>query len=337
MNKENEILNLSVKKILIIRLSSLGDILLTTPFIRSLKNKHQSVQLDFILKKHYQDALKFNPHITNLFLYDTPKENISILISELKKEKYDLIIDLQNNFRSAEIVKSLKIKTLKFNKRSFDKFLLVNFKINRLQDAPSIPERYSLTIPDFKLDDEGLELYTKNNSSDLLNGKEKIIGFVPGSRHFTKKWPKEYYEKLGTFLTKSGYTIALLGGKDDLAICHEISEKIVGSINLCNQDDLLQTCADMKECKVIVCNDSGLMHAACAMNIPVLAFFGSTVKEFGFFPYKNSNLILENNSLSCRPCSHIGRETCPKGHFRCMLDILPEKAFKAINTLIENR
>ncbi len=79
------------------------------------------------------------------------------------------------------------------------------------------------------------------------------------------------------------------------------------------------------------------MHAACAMNIPVLAFFGSTVKEFGFFPYKNSNLILENNSLSCRPCSHVGRETCPKGHFRCMLDISPEKAFKAINTLIENR
>ncbi len=149
-------------------------------------------------------------------------------------------------------------------------------------------------------------------------------------------WPAEYYEKLGILLSEAGYRIVLLGGSDDLALCTEISEKISGSVNLCNEDDLLQTAADMKCCTAVVCNDSGMMHTACAAGIPVLTFFGSTVKEFGFSPYKNRNLILENKSLTCRPCSHIGRERCPKGHFKCMLEITPEKAYEALMTLTAN-
>jgi heptosyltransferase-2 len=338
MNKNNQkIHNLNgINRILIIRLSSLGDVLLATPLIRILKNNFPGIEIGFVTKSQYADGLKLNPHINRLFLFEPQDEKIPNLIEELKKQSYDLVIDLQNNLRSKKITDSLDIKTVRFYKHSFDKFLLVNFKINRLKNTPPIPERYLLTIPGLKPDGAGLELYTKEEPSFLLKGKTNLIGIAPGSKHFTKRWPKEYFEYLGKLLIKTGYQVVLFGGKDDITICAEISERIENSINLCNNDDLLQTAADIKECLAFVCNDSGLMHAACAVKVPVLALFGSTVKEFGFIPYKNSNLILENNSLTCRPCSHIGRKRCPRGHFRCMLDLSPEKTFQVLMTLIES-
>jgi lipopolysaccharide heptosyltransferase II len=334
MKNETDIPDLTGKKVLIIRLSSLGDILLSTPIIRVLKKKYKGIQIDYVLKKHYIDALRLNPHISELFLYEKDKSDIKIMISELKKRDYDLVIDLQNNYRSSEIKNRLKIKTYKFDKRTLAKFLLVNFKINRLKNAPPIPERYTASIPGLKLDGEGLELYTENKPSPLINGKDKLIGFAPGSRHFTKMWPKEYFISLADKTAQAGYTIILFGGKDDLPVCSEISEKIPRAINLCNEDKLLQTAADMKKCLAVVCNDSGMMHTASAVKVPVLVLYGSTVREFGFTPYMNRNLILENNSLTCRPCSHIGRERCPKGHFRCMKDISPDRAYEALITLL---
>ena len=103
----------------------------------------------------------------------------------------------------------------------------------------------------------------------------------------------------------------------------EIHAKIAGAVNLQNDNDLYQISADMKKCKLIVTNDSGLMHTASASGVPLISIFGSSVQEFGFAPYKIKNLILENNSLSCRPCSHIGRSECPQNHFKCMIDITP--------------
>jgi lipopolysaccharide heptosyltransferase II len=336
MNKNKEVLKYNgMKSILVVRLSSLGDILLSTPLVRTIKNKFPDISISFIVKKQYRDTLKLNPHLTRLFLYEPQKEKRVNLINEIKKNRYDLILDLQNNFRSKEITNSLHTKTLRFPKRSLDKFLLVNFKINRLKEAPPIPERYSTITPGLNLDSGGLELYTENKPSSFIKGKENLVGIAPGSRHFTKMWPKDFYVYLGKLLVNAGYNVVIFGGKDDISICTEISESIKDSVNLCNNDDLLQTAADMKECLAIICNDSGLMHTACALKVPVLTFFGSSVKEFGFTPYKNNNLILENNSLTCRPCSHIGRERCPKGHFRCMLEISPEKAFEELITLLE--
>ncbi len=107
-------------------------------------------------------------------------------------------------------------------------------------------------------------------------------------------------------------------------------------INLCNENDVMQTAANMMMCNVVYCNDSGLMHLATAVNIPVIAFFGSTVKEFGFFPYKSKSLVLESNRLLCRPCTHIGKKSCPQKHFSCMLNITPEEAFNSLN-LVANQ
>lgn len=326
-----------LNRILIIRLSSLGDILLTTPFVRAIKTQFPHIKIDMLIREEYADVIKLNPYISNKFLFKKNGKSNNALLEQLRSNNYELIIDLQNNLRSKKVVSSLKIKSVKFDKRSFDKFLLVNFKINKLKEAPQIPVRYSKTIQNLKLDNQGLDLFTDKSANAELNGKNNLIGFCPGARHFTKRWPKEYFIELGNKLTQDGYTIVLFGGKIDKEICTELVDKISGAINLSNSDELLQTAADMKLCKAVVCNDSGLMHTASAVGTKVITIFGSTVKEFGFTPYNCSNLILENNSLTCRPCSHIGRSDCPKKHFDCMKSINPDFVFAKVKTFLVNK
>jgi heptosyltransferase-2 len=210
----------------------------------------------------------------------------------------------------------------------------VHFKINRLKKVKQIPVRYASTLRNFQLDDKGLQLITDKIQSPELNGIEKLVGICPGSKHFTKMWPEEYFVQLGKLLNENGFKIALFGGKDDIQLCERISSKLSSAVNLCNDNNILQTAADMKWCKVIYCNDSGMMHTATAVNIPVIAFFGSTVKEFGFTPYNSKNLILENNSLSCRPCTHIGRDSCPEKDFKCMEEITPQLAFEKLSLFL---
>ncbi len=326
-----------LNKILIIRLSSLGDILLTTPFIRVIKSQFPDIKIDMLLREEYADVVKLNPYLNKKFLFKKDDKSNNVLIEQLKNTNYELVIDLQNNLRSKKIVSSLKTTSVKFDKRSFDKFLLVNFKINKLKEALQIPVRYSNTIQNLKLDKGGLDLFTDKYANEELIGKNNLIGFCPGARHFTKRWLKEYFIELGNKITKNGYTIVLFGGRIDKEICEEINKAIPGSINLANDDDLLQTVADMKLCKVVVCNDSGLMHTASAVGTKVIAIFGSTVKELGFAPYNCNNLILENNSLTCRPCSHIGRSNCPKKHFDCMKSIKPGFVFEKIQSIISTQ
>ena len=321
--------NFSYQKILVVRLSSLGDILLTTPLIRSLKKVSPKLEMHFLLREEYQDVLISNPYLVKLIAIKR-EDSSSKTKDILSQNKYDFVIDLQNNLRSRVLTNGLRCSKVRFKKLRLQKFLLVKFKINNLKEAPSIPERYASVIDDLKLDEEGLDLFTNNKPSASLTELTNLVGFCPGSRHYTKMWPKEYYIELGKKLIDNGFNIVLFGGKDDKEICKEISSGLSKCINLCNDNDILQTAADMKMCRTIVCNDSGLMHTACAVKIPVIAIFGSTVKEFGFTPYRSKNLILENKSLTCRPCSHIGRSSCPKGHFMCMKDITPQLVYNSL-------
>ncbi|MCS7052650.1 MAG: glycosyltransferase family 9 protein [Ignavibacterium sp.] len=320
-----------IKNILVIRLSSLGDILLTTPLLRAIKTQYPNVKIDFLAKQEYSDLMINNPNIENLFLLNKDgiinpaKKNSSTTLGQ-----YDLIIDLQNNIRSRRISSKLRTQIVRFKKYSIRKLLLVRTKINLMKDFPSIPERYAETI-DIKLDDKGVEIISYKETSKEIKNLKKIIGICPGSKHFTKRYPIEYQINLCKLLVENNFNVVLFGGKLDKEICQEISERVQHIINLQNDDDILQTVADMKMCDVIVCNDSGLMHVASSFNKKLIAIFGSTVKEFGFTPYNCPNaIIVENENLNCRPCSHIGRDSCPKFHFRCMKDLKPEIIFNLI-------
>jgi len=324
-----------VKKILIIRLSSLGDILLTTPLLRSLKRIHPNISIDFMLREEYEDILIHNPNVNKLYKYAESKLEKQVLFNSIIAHNYELVIDLQNNFRSRELTRILKCPVFKLKKRHIDKFLFVYFKINKLQDAPPIPVRYANAFNKFELDNNGLDFRTDNQPNEQLQTGEKFVGLCPGARHYTKRWPKGYYAELGKLLESNKYKVVMLGGKDDKDLCNRIAKELSNPINLCNENNATQTAADMMMCKVVYCNDSGLMHLATAVNVPAIAFFGSTVREFGFFPYKSKSLVMERDRLECRPCTHIGKKSCPQKHFSCMLEITPEDAFNSLNLVLE--
>jgi len=321
-----------LKKILIIRLSSMGDILLTTPLIRSIKKQNPAIQIDFVLKEEFIELVKDNPNLTNIHTFSKLSFEKQILINTLISNNYEIVIDLQNNLRSKEIIKPLDGQTFLFKKNDVKKFLLVNFKINRLKYTSQIPVRYA-EAAGIDLDDEGLDLFTDDVADPRLDLNEKYIGLCPGAKHFTKRWPKEYFIELGKQLETAGYKVVLFGGLNEEELIGEIAIQLSSPVNLCG-DGILQAAANMKMCKAIYTNDSGAMHLACAAKVPVIAFFGSTVKEFGFYPYKAKSIELENKNLSCRPCTHIGRRSCPLIHFKCMKDIKPELAFNSLHNLL---
>lgn len=312
----------------------MGDVILTTPVIRALKKKFTNSKIDFLVKPQYLDVIRYNPNVNETFEFVVEKSNE--LLKQLKQNRYDAVVDLQNNFRSRKITYQLNSTVFRFKKLTLKKFLLVHFKMNLLKNSKTITERYAAAVPDLQLDDKGLEIFFPDKIQSKLDKKNEIIGFCPGSKHYTKRWLAEYFIELGKKLTAHKFTIALFGGRDDREICFNISKQIPNCINLQNEDDILETAANMKECKLIISNDSGLMHTASAVGVPVAALFGSSVKEFGFVPYGIKNLILENKSLSCRPCSHIGKENCPRKHFRCMKDLTPEFVYENILRFIDS-
>ncbi|MCP5063854.1 MAG: glycosyltransferase family 9 protein [Ignavibacteriae bacterium] len=324
-----------VKNILIVRLSSLGDILLTTPLIRSLKNSNPNIKIDFVVRKEFKDTVLHNPHLNNIYQV-TRDQNYSELRDQLSKTEYDVVIDLQNNLRSRSLTKKISKNIFRFKKPNIDKFLLVNFKLNLFKKIISIPERYANSLPNFNLDEESLELFLPNEIKSDIEQSTNIIGLCPGSVHKTKMWLEEYFVELGNLLVQNNYKVFLFGGKSDREICKSISNQIEQSIDLSNDNKLFELSANMRMCKTIVCNDSGLMHTAVANNVPVVAVFGSTVKEFGFTPYKNKSLVIEKNELTCRPCSHIGLGECPKKHFECMKKLTPQLVFEKTINFIES-
>lgn len=321
-------------KILVIRLSSLGDVLLTTPVLRALKRKYPDSEIHFLVKQQYADAIRFNPNISKLIIYD-PIQILNVK-NELKSNTYNFIVDFQNNFRSRRITRLLGIKTYSFSKPSLKKFLLVKFKINLLKEIKPIPIRYAEAIDELEMDSDGLELFYPEKIVSQISEKENYIGFCPGAQHFTKRWLPEYFIELGNLLNNLGFKIAIFGGNSDKTVCEEISKGIKESFNLQNDNNLFRTAFDMKKCKLIVSNDSGLMHTAAAAGVPLISIFGSSVKEFGFAPFGVKNLILENISLNCRPCSHVGRDECPKGHFKCMKEITPKFVLNELKNFIKN-
>lgn len=310
----------------------MGDILLTTPLIRSIKRQNPAAQIDFVLKEEFFELVQHNPSLTDIHKYPKDSFEKQILSNTLISSNYEIVIDLQNNIRSKEITKSLHCQTFLFKKNDVKKFLLVNFKINRLNSAPPIPVRYA-EAAGIILDKEGLDIYTDKVADPRLALNEKYIGLCPGAKHFTKRWPKEYFIELGKKLESFGYKVVLFGGLNEEELISEIANQLSSPVNLCG-DSILQSAADMKMCKAIYTNDSGAMHLACAVKVPVIAFFGSTVKEFGFYPYKANSIELDVENLPCRPCTHIGRKSCPLIHFKCMKDIRPDLAFNSLNNLL---
>lgn len=320
-------------KILIIRLSSLGDIILTTPVLRAIKRKYPDSFITYITKTQYADVLRYNPKIDELITLRRDYQFLAGNQPDLKK--YDIVLDLQNNLRSRKLLKGFTGKVFRFRKHSIAKLLAVYFKKKDKLPALSIPERYIAAFTGLTTDSEGCEFYFPEREKPGVQLNRKVIGICPGSRHFTKQWGLEYYAELARLLCDEGFEVRIVGGADDKEAGEYIKQLVPETQNYCGRDDLYMIAGALEQCRGVVCNDSGLMHLSSALKVPVVAIFGSTIRQFGFTPYNAKHIILENNSLSCRPCSHIGRDKCPKIHFRCMKEITPALVKQKLLELIK--
>lgn len=299
-------------------------------------------QIDFVTRTEYAPLIKSNPNLNHTYEFDasTGFDGLRLLKQNIRSERYELIIDIHNSLRS-RFLRSIRgvehIVTI--DKRLIERTMLVKFKKNLYKEVVSVAERYLEPLGRFGIepDGKGLELHIPDEILFGITGKiaklklnryEKVIGLCPTARHFTKRWPAERYAELGGRLAETfDAKILIFGGTDEAGQTSEIARSIDASAgperatNYGGELSLLETAAAMDYCDLLITNDSGLMHLAAARKRKLVAIFGSTVREFGFYPIGTEHVVLERAGLYCRPCSHIGRSACPEGHFRCLKEI----------------
>ena len=329
--------------ILIIRFSSAGDIVLTSPFLRAVRRRYPDAHVDFAVKREFASLVEHSPYVDRVVALE-PDAGIrtlmrlkSDLIAECRGE-YDIVVDLHDSLRSRHLRFGLGRTLAVVRKPTLAKWLLVHRKIDRLRPIVPIPLRYLEAGRELGLEDDGrgLELHLGGAMSPVAAISERpTVAIAPGARHFTKQWPIEHYNTLArTMHTERGARIVLLGAESDRASCAAIAAGIPDAINLAGRTALLESAAAIDACDVVVTNDSAMAHIAAARQRPVVAIFGSTVRQFGFAPFRVESRIIENEGLYCRPCTSIGRDACPEGHFRCMREIAPDRVSLAAYDLM---
>lgn len=327
-------------KFLIIRFSSIGDIVLTSPVIRCLKKQVPGAEVHFLTKSIFAILVENNPYIDKVHLLASSWET---MIHMLKVEKFDYIIDLHNNLRSFRIKKTLKVKSFSCNKLNIQKWVYVNLKWNLLPDK-HIVDRYMETVSSFSVenDHEGLEYYIPEKDEVVFKDipashHAGYIGLVIGAVHSTKKLPVEKLQKLCSGII---HPIILLGGKNDAEIGTRVSSvDPIKIYNACGKFNLNESADLVRKAKMIITHDTGLMHIAAVFKKPIISVWGNTVPEFGMYPYYGktqvNNSLVQVQKLKCRPCSKIGYKKCPKGHFNCMNKISIDKIIDTTKVFLQ--
>lgn len=313
-----------MKKILLIRFSSIGDIVLTTPVVRALKEQ-SNCTLHTLTKKKYSFIYENNKHIDKVYSFE---ESIKECFEDLKNESYDFVVDLQKSLRSIKFCRKLGVNYESFPKLNREKWLLVNFHINKLPHK-HIVDRYFEAVKPLYIDNDnkGLEYYLRKEDyvkPGSINAKlnSGFIAWAIGGQHFTKIMPSSKVTEIASFLS---LPVLLLGGPADKERGEEIEKNSTNNlvINCCGKYSLNQSASLVKQAKLVLSNDTGLMHIAAAFNKPLISLWGNTVPEFGMYPYMPKNqdnfVVAEVGGLKCRPCSKLGHKQCPKKHFNCMM------------------
>ena len=343
-------------KTVVFRLSSIGDIVLASPLLRVLRAAAgPKARIDFVVKKEFADLVRFNHHLSVVHELDTSEgfPALQRMRETLRDESYDLILDLHNNLRTTYLRNFANTKeAFVVDKRQFERWQLVHLKRDIYRDRIHVADRYIETVREFGIenDGKGLELFIPDETQFGVSGRlaklrlnefEKVIGVCPGARHFTKRWPRERFAEACIRLARSlRAKLLIFGGAEDRETGAGVSDSIrreagaTAATDLTGELSLLEVAAAMDFCDAVVTNDTGLMHIACARQRKVVALFGSTVLQLGFGPYGTDSIVVENKELRCRPCSHIGRDECPKGHFKCMNEITVEDVVRSVHRIL---
>ncbi len=317
---------------LVIRFSSLGDVIQTTAFLDTLKKKFPESKITYATKEEFGELLKGQPYIDRLLLL---KKNESLIDFAKRVGHMDCVFDLHSSLRSILLSFLVKRKCTKRVKKH------VMFRRALVYHSSLLKDIFRRDTID-NIEDQIKLIDEKANTDNIkpiiyLNGvkkRENVIGMAPGARWKTKMWPKEYYKTLANILTEKGFEVFLFGSKDEVEIADFIrsDNKMVHSF--VGKLSLKETAQKMAECSCFVSNDSGLMHLAVAIDLPVVAIFGPTVKGFGFYP-RGRSLVLESD-IKCRPCSLHGTNKCKRNDLLCLYSIKPETVFESLMGLLND-
>jgi lipopolysaccharide heptosyltransferase II len=318
-------------KLLIIRFSSFGDIILTTPVLTAVKTQYPSVTIDFLVMDKFADAIRGNPDIDRLILFNKKKYQgivgIARFARRLRKFNYDQVIDLHAKLRSIMLSYWIGAPVFRYRKRRFLKTIGVKLRLMRYQVDDTIVNNYfsALKHLDIRTVCENLRFEYDMEDVNKISGYTNFVVLAPGAARITKRWPKEYFAQLGRLLKEK---IIIVGGPEDMdtgeKICRQIGSKCH---NLAGKLSLKQSGALIARAKYIVCNDSGPFHMARGVGTKAFVFFGPT--DPGMFSFDQKTLLIYA-ALYCSPCSLHGDPKCPQGHFNCMRQLTPQKVLQII-------
>lgn len=334
----------------------MGDVILATPLVRQLHRTYPDARIDVCVQERFADVWRFDPHVHTVWEWDVhdpdaTADDLKLSMREhIEDSHYDLIVDLQNNIRSRILRKGLGRHLVSLEKHRLEKLALVLLKRRPAVITP-IVDRYRATVRSLPLvqDVEGAEVWTAADKqlgyyapSARRAATAEIaaprIAIAAGAHHFTKRWPADRFAALCTALHEQmGASFVLLGGPDDVQICDAIAQQTSAPIERADgATSIFETIAALDTCQLAITNDTGVMHLAAARRLPIVAIFGSSVVDLGFAPYGVPATIVQAD-VPCRPCSHIGRSSCPKGHFHCMTQIDPDRVLVAVKDFVKLR
>ncbi len=314
-----------LKKFLIIRFSSIGDIVLTTPVVRCLKKSYPEAEIHYVTKKSFVSVLEHNPYISKIHAFDG---DFKKLARKLTEENFDYIVDLHHSLRSHRLLLKLQKPSSSFRKLNFKKWLLVKAKLNVMPKI-HVVDRYFEAVKKLgvKNDQIGADFFIDPNLDipshiEHFLHRSHVVALAVGSKHATKQLP---VEKIRELLSLTTFSVILLGAKEDQEKANEVIPGFEDRVmSACGELSLQQSALTLSKCKALITGDTGMMHIAASLYVHIFSIWGNTVPAFGMYPYlpKKTSLaeIFEVEDLSCRPCSKLGFERCPKDHFSCMMN-----------------
>jgi len=319
-------------KILVIRFSSMGDIIYTTPVVRCLKKQIPGTEVHFITKPAFKYIYDNNPYVDKLLLL---KPELSATIKDIKAEQYDYIIDLHNNLRTGLIKLRTGIKSSTYKKQTIRKWLSLKFNL-KLVPPVHLVDRYMKAVQflGIKNDNQPIDYYIKaDHQLDKLlplSHQQNYVAFIVGATHFTKRMPNE---KIINLCNEINAPVVLLGGNDVKANGDVIKQTLGDKIyNACGLTSLDESVYLVSKASKVIGFDTGLTHIAEAFDRPIVSVWGGTAPELlGVQPYKVKSVLVAEIELPCRPCSKFGLAACPLGHFKCMNDIPETEITEFVN------
>lgn len=330
-------------RILVVRFSAIGDLILTTPLLRALRNRYPKAEITVVTKASLAPLLSTNPRLTEVIGWD-PDQPFDQLVRALKSRTFTHRLDLHGSLRSARLRHALGGRWGRYPKHRLARAVLIRTQRNFYRKPRHVADRYFDAARELGVVPDGgpAELFVRREALDevdafllehQLGTQRTLLAVAPGATHFTKRWPERHWLTLMGRLTARA-DVVILGSGADAPLAERLAEAGgVRATSAAGRFDLQGTAALIKRARSLAAGDTGLMHMATAVGTPVVALYGPTVEGFGFFPYHARASVLQRTDLDCRPCSAMGTASCPLGHHRCMEEILPDDLETALRKL----